>query len=83
MRKDDAPREFEKYSVWLKVNRQIEGPLFIISSAYIIGYTVLLILWMLRPELLNQFLLYICIGFFFFVFAIYIAFTGLLLKGIK
>lgn len=83
MIKADKRSDLEKYSVWLKVNRQIEGPLFIISLSYILVYTLALILWTLRPEFFNPFLVYLGIGFLFFICAIYVAFTGFLLRSIK
>jgi len=75
--------EMEKYSVWVKVNRYIEGPLFVLSIIYIIFYLAILILSFLHQEIFKLYILYLGVGLIFFIFSIYIAFTGLLLKGIN
>ncbi len=75
--------EMEKYSIWVKVNRYIEGPLFVLSVIYIIIYSAILILSFLYSEIFKFHITYLGMGLIFFIFSIYIAFTGLLLKGIN
>ncbi len=75
--------DLEKYSVWLKVNNVLMGPSLIISLVYIIVYILVTFLLLLRPELIQSYLIYYYIGFPIFIIAIWLLFAGGLLRSIK
>ena len=76
--------KLEKYSPWIKINRKLAGPVLIISVVYILVYFVIsFYLWdkaLGLDSLLRE--LYF-VGFGIFIVAVYLAFTGFLLKSIK
>jgi len=83
MEKVQIPHDLEKYSLWVRVNRQIEGPILILSLLYILFYIGILVLLAIKPEVYNPFLTYLGIGFLFFIFAVYMAFSGFLLRSLR
>jgi hypothetical protein len=73
----------EKYSPWLRTNRRLAGPVFIISVVYILVYLVVTsYLWSVGFQMTGIQQAAYLVGFALFVIAIYLAFTGLLLRNI-
>lgn len=79
MKKEDM----ERYSVWYKVNNLISGPYFFISIVYIILYAMLVVLYLLMPEDMDMYRVYYIIGFPIFLFTLYGAYVGLLMRDAK
>jgi hypothetical protein len=83
MGKVKIPPDLERYSLWVRVNRQIEGPILTLSLLYMLFYIVILVLWTIKPGVYSPFLTYLGIGFLFFISTAYIAFSGFLLRSIR
>lgn len=74
--------ELEKYSLWIKINREIEGHIFKIGVLYIILFLVLtFIILFLKIEMttLQQIFYYLGVGIFLIV--VWLVFDGLLLRS--
>jgi len=73
----------EKYSIWIKINGALMGPSLIISLVYILFYMPVTVLLLLKPELIRPYLIYYYIGFPFFIIAVWLVFTGGLLRNMR
>jgi len=84
MENDKISAKLEKYSPWIKINRRLAGPVFIISVVYILVYlAITFYFWSIGFQITNiQQTLYF-IGFGLLVIAVYLAFSGFLLRSIK
>ena len=84
MENDKILAKLEKYSPWIKINRRLARPVFIISVVYILVYlAITFYFWSIGFQMTNiQQTLYF-IGFGLFIISIYLAFTGFLLRNIK
>lgn len=84
MKKNKILSNLEKYSPWIKINRKLAGPVLIISVVYILIYlAIIFYFWgdLLKLDGLLQGLCFA--GFTIFLLAVYIAFTGFLLRSIN
>ncbi len=84
MENNEILSKLEKYSPWIKINRKLEGPVLIISLVYILVYlAITLYLWKIEFQMtdIHRITYFICFGLF--IIAIYLAFTGFLLRRIK
>lgn len=84
MEKNKILSKLEKYSPWIKINRKLAGPVFIISVVYILAYlAIIFYFWedILKLDILLKGLCFI--GFGVFLAAVYLAFIGILLRRIK
>ena len=75
--------KMEEYSMWYRINNLIAGPYYIISLLYLILYIILIIRVITMPDFLKPFLRYYYVGFPLFLFSIYVAFSGFLLKSME
>lgn len=84
MKNNKILSKFEKYSPWIRINRRLTGPIFIIGAVYILIYLVTAFyLWSVEFQMTNlQQTLYF-IGFGVFIIAVYLAFTRILLRSVK
>jgi hypothetical protein len=82
IKKDDL-KDLEKYSSWLRINRQLEGPLFTFSVSYIALYLGILVFITIKQLPVDSLFIYLVIGFIIFCFAMYIAFIGMILRGMR
>ncbi len=73
----------EKYSIWIKINSALMGPSLIISLVYILFYILVIVLLLLKPELIQPYIIYYYVGFPFFIIAIWLVFTSGLLRSTK
>ncbi len=76
--------KLEKYSPWIKINRKLAGPVLIISVVYILVYLAIIFYFWEDILKLDSLLQGLCfVGFAIFLLAIYLAFTGFLLRSIN
>jgi len=84
MKKNRILSKLEKYSPWIKINRKLAGPVLIISVVYILVYLAIIFYFWEDILKLGSLLQGLCfIGFAIFLAAIYLVFTGILLRSIK
>jgi hypothetical protein len=75
--------DMEKYAPWIRRNKKIAGPIFAISVLYILFYLVVTsYFWSVRFQMTGIQQVGYLLGFIFFIIAIYLAFTGFLLRKI-
>jgi len=80
MKKEDV----EKYSIWLKINRQIAGPYHYVSLIYIVLFLTATVLYLLMPEAsFEPYKPYYFIAFFLLFMFTMTFFFGLLLRDIN
>jgi hypothetical protein len=84
MENNEILSKLEKYSPWIKINRKLEGPVLITSLVYILVYlAITLYLWKVEFQMTDIHRITYFIGFGLCIIAIYLAFTGFLLRRIK
>ena len=76
--------KLEKYSLWIRINREIEGPILKIGIFFIILFLIVtLIILFLKIEMitLQKIFYYSCSGIF--LIAVWLVFCGLILRSEK
>jgi len=84
MEKNNILSNLEKYSPWIGINRRLAGPILVINVIYILFYLVITFIFLgvgFRMTDIQQMVYYA--GFGLFIVAVYLAFTGFLLRSIK
>jgi len=72
--------DLHRYSFWVMVNKALMGPSLIISAFIIICYCFVTILTFVKPEWVMPYIIHYYIAFPVFIVAVWLGFTGVLLK---
>lgn len=80
---DENLKGLEKYAYWWKVNKVLMGPSLYASSAVILAYSGMTLLFAFDPESTRPYLLFYQVGLPIFVISLWLAFSGLLLRDAK
>jgi hypothetical protein len=75
--------DMEKYAPWIRRNKKLAGPIFVVSILYILLYLVVTFyFWSVSFQMTGIQQAGYLLGFVIFIIAIYLAFTGFLLRKI-